>query len=97
MGHETQAWYDRYREIHEVMGVHVKSEMLKMWTPLCNSCACHYVYSPISDRTMENLAGNTGKRSGHTAYSPRTDVIPDVKATGMENKDTQEGTSTDGT
>jgi hypothetical protein len=33
-GHETQAWYDRYREIHEVMGVQVNSEMPKMWIPL---------------------------------------------------------------
>jgi hypothetical protein len=35
---------------------------------------------------MENLVGNTGKRSGHT------DAIPAVKATGMENKYIQEGT-----
>jgi hypothetical protein len=34
LGHETQAWYDRHREIHEVMGVRVNSEMPKMWTPL---------------------------------------------------------------
>jgi hypothetical protein len=40
---------------------------------------------------MENIAGNTGKRSGQTAYTPRTDAIPAVKATGMENKDTHEG------
>jgi hypothetical protein len=46
---------------------------------------------------MENLIGNTRKRSGQTAYTPRTYEIPAVKATGMENKDTQEGTSTVGT
>jgi hypothetical protein len=34
LGHETQAWYDRHREIHEVMGVRVNSEMPRMWTPL---------------------------------------------------------------
>jgi hypothetical protein len=31
------------------------------------------------------------------SYTPRTDAIPAVKATGMKNKDTQEGTQTDGT
>jgi hypothetical protein len=46
---------------------------------------------------MENLSGNTRKRSCQKAYTPRTDAIPAVKANGMENKDTQEGTSTDGT
>jgi hypothetical protein len=44
---------------------------------------------------MKNLVGNTGKRSGQTAYSPMTDVIPAVKDTGIENKDTQEVTYTD--
>jgi hypothetical protein len=88
LGHETQEWYDRHREIHEVMGVQVNSEMPKMWTPLLNSGARHYVYSPISDRKMENLAGNTGKRSCQKAYTPRTEAIPAVKATRMENKDT---------
>jgi hypothetical protein len=73
------------------MGVQVNSEIPKMWTPLFRG-ARHYVHSPIGDRTMENLVGNTGKRSGKTAYSPRTDMIPAVKDTGMENKDTQEGT-----
>jgi hypothetical protein len=34
LGHETQACYDMYREIYEVMGVQVNSEMPKMWTPL---------------------------------------------------------------
>jgi hypothetical protein len=51
------------------------------------------VHSPIDNRTIENIVGNTGKRSGQTAYTPRTDAIPDIKATGMENKDTQEGTT----
>jgi hypothetical protein len=37
LGHETQAWYDRHMEIHEVMGVQVNSEMPKMWTPFRNS------------------------------------------------------------
>jgi hypothetical protein len=46
---------------------------------------------------MENLVGDTRKRSFQTAYTPRTDAIPAFKATGMENKDTQEGTSIDGT
>jgi hypothetical protein len=92
LGHETQAWYYRHREIHEVMGVQFNSEMPKMWTPLRDSGACHYVNSPINNRTMENLSGNTGKRYGQTACTPRTDKIPAVKATGMENKDTQEGT-----
>jgi hypothetical protein len=41
---------------------------------------------------MENLGVNTGKRSCQTSYIPRTDKIPDFKATGMENKYTQEGT-----
>jgi hypothetical protein len=44
---------------------------------------------------MENIAGNTRKISFQKAYTPRTDVISAVKATGMENKDTQEGTLTD--
>jgi hypothetical protein len=35
---------------------------------------------------MENLVGNTGKRFGQTAYSPRTDAIPAVKATGMKKR-----------
>jgi hypothetical protein len=34
LGHETQAWYDKHREIHEVMGVQVISEIPNMWTPL---------------------------------------------------------------
>jgi hypothetical protein len=55
LGHETQAWYDRYRKIHEVMGVQVNSEMPKMWTPLLNSGTRHYVHSPIGDRKMEKL------------------------------------------
>jgi hypothetical protein len=46
---------------------------------------------------MENLAGDTGKRSYQTPYTPRTHNIPDIKATGMENKDTKEGTQNDGT
>jgi hypothetical protein len=37
---------------------------------------------------MENLAGNTSKRSFQKAYTPRTEAIPAVKATGMEKKDT---------
>jgi hypothetical protein len=41
---------------------------------------------------MENLVGNTGKRAGQKTYTPRTDAIPAVKANGMENKDTHEGT-----
>jgi hypothetical protein len=88
MGHEIQAWHDRHREIHEVIGVQVNSEMSMMWTPLLNSGAHHYMYSPISDRIMENLAGNTGKRSCQKAYTPRTDAVPAVKATRMENKET---------
>jgi hypothetical protein len=88
LGHETQAWNDRHREVHECMGVQVNSEMPTMWTPLLNSRARHCVYSPISDRTMENIAGNTGKRSCQKAYTPSTDAIPAVKATGMEHKDT---------
>jgi hypothetical protein len=32
---------------------------------------------------MENLIGNTRKRSCQTAYTTRTDAIPSVKATGM--------------
>jgi hypothetical protein len=88
MGHETQAWHDRHREIHEVMGVQVNSEMPKIWTPLRNSGARHDVNSPISERTMENLAGNTGKRSCQKAYTPRTDAVPAVKVTRIENKDT---------
>jgi hypothetical protein len=46
------------------------------------------MYSPMSDRIMENIAGNTRKRSFQKAYTPRTDAITDVKATGMEHKDT---------
>jgi hypothetical protein len=46
---------------------------------------------------MENLAGNTRKKSFHKVNTPRNDAIPAVKANGMENKDTYEGTSTDGT
>jgi hypothetical protein len=34
LGHETQAWYDRYREMYEAMEVQVNSEMPKTWTPL---------------------------------------------------------------
>jgi hypothetical protein len=83
LGHETQAWYDRQREIHEVMGVQVNSEMPKMWTPLLNSGARNYVYNPISDRTIENVAGNTRKRSCQKAYTPRTDAIPAIKANEM--------------
>jgi hypothetical protein len=41
---------------------------------------------------MENLAGNTGKRSFQTSYTPRADTIPAFKANGMESNDTQEGT-----
>jgi hypothetical protein len=37
---------------------------------------------------MENLTGNTMKRSCQMSYTPRTDKIPAFKATGMENKDT---------
>jgi hypothetical protein len=74
------------------MGVQVNPEIPKMWTPLLNSSACHYVHMSIDKRTMKNLAGNTGKRSCQTSYTPRTDTIPDFKAIGMENKDTQEGT-----
>jgi hypothetical protein len=92
LGHETQAWYDRHREIHEFMGEQVNLEMSKMWTPLWNSRVRHYVRIPIGDKTMENLAGNTGKRSCQTSYTPRTDAIPAFEATGMENKDTHEDT-----
>jgi Fe-S cluster biosynthesis and repair protein YggX len=55
------------------------------------------VHNPIGDRTTENLAGNTGERSFQTPYTPRTHKIPDIKATGMENKDTKEGAWNDGT
>jgi hypothetical protein len=71
--------------------------MPNMWTPLLNISARIYVHIPIGDRTMENLAGNTGKRSCQTSYTPRTDEITDFKATRMENRETQEGTYTDGT
>jgi hypothetical protein len=46
---------------------------------------------------MENLAGDTGKIYCQTPYTPRTHKIPDIKATGMENKDTKEGNQNDGT
>jgi hypothetical protein len=35
---------------------------------------------------MENLAGNTGKRSCQKAYTPMTDSIPAVKATRMKKR-----------
>jgi hypothetical protein len=43
LGHETQAWYDRHREIHADMGVQVYTEIFKIadiiarqqYTPLC--------------------------------------------------------------
>jgi hypothetical protein len=97
LGHETQAWYDRHREIREAMGVQINPEIPKMWTPLWNSSTCHFVYSPIGNRTMENIAGNTRKISCQTSYTLRTYKIPVFKATGMENKDTQEDTYNDGT
>jgi hypothetical protein len=34
LGRETQAWHDRHREIHEVVGVQVNSEMTTTWTLL---------------------------------------------------------------
>jgi hypothetical protein len=43
LGHKTQVWYYRHREIHEVMGVQVNSEMPKIWIPLWNSSARHYL------------------------------------------------------
>jgi hypothetical protein len=45
---------------------------------------------------MENLAGNTGKRSRQMPYAPRTHNIRAITATGMENKDTKEGNYSDG-
>jgi hypothetical protein len=96
-GHETQAWYDRHRETHAVMGVQVYPKMSKMRTSLRDSGACHYVSNPIDDRTMENLAGNIGKRSCQTPYAPMTHNIPVITATGIESKDTKEGTYSDGT
>jgi hypothetical protein len=79
------------------MGVQVNPEIPKMWTPLRNSSTCQYVHIPIDDRTMKNLAGNTGKRSFQTSYTPNTYEIPAFKVTVMKNKDTQEGTYNNGT
>jgi hypothetical protein len=50
LGHERQAWYEMHREINEGMGVQVNPGMPKMWTPLRNSSARHYVHIPIGDR-----------------------------------------------
>jgi hypothetical protein len=55
------------------------------------------VHRPIGDITIENLAGNTGKRYCQTPYTPRTHKIYTITATGMENKDTKECTQRDGT
>jgi hypothetical protein len=46
---------------------------------------------------MKNLAGDTVKTYCQTPYTSRTHNIPDIKATGMENKDTNEGTHNNGT
>jgi hypothetical protein len=74
-----------HREIHADMGVQVNPEMPKILTPLQDSGAYHDFHIPIGDRTMENLAGNTGKRSCQMSYTPRTYKMPSITATGMEN------------
>jgi hypothetical protein len=70
--HETQAWHDGYRDIHVDMGVQVYIEMPKMQTSLRYSGVCNYAYHPIRNITMENLTGDTGKRSCQTPYTPMT-------------------------
>jgi hypothetical protein len=97
LGHEAHAWYDRHREFHAAMGVQVYTEMSQMRTSLRDSSTRYYVHRPIGNRTMENLAWDTGKRSCQPPYTTRTHKIPAFKATGVENKDTKEGTQNDGT
>jgi hypothetical protein len=95
LGHGTHACYHRHKEIHAAMGVQVYTEISKMRTSLRDSSVCHYMSIPIGNRTMENIAGNIGKISLQTPYAPMTHNIPAIMATGMENKDTKEGTQSD--
>jgi hypothetical protein len=69
LGHETQAWYDRYREIHEVMGVQVNSEIPKTWTPLETAAHVTMCTSPSAIEqwkiSLETLGKDIAERHTH--------------------------------